>query len=240
METTVSDVEQGTFVASEADWDEARINSSLAHLQEMHIQLRQLRETIPSLMQTIHSDYRSPEDLYAAISQAAVAAVSGIKGFATLVREAKSQEILVKASESRVKNNEGVVDWLVTQHPDWLDRTVEEGVKQLRLDEDGQESDIAGQVGQEDVTTVQNKFRDEHPGIDVSHDQGANTLNLHLPLPASIHFQIHLQANPQNAGTYIVTCQESSHLHAGILRAVAKRPRADDLRYLLVRIENHR
>lgn len=143
------------------------------------IQLRLLRETIPSLMRTMHGGHRSREDLYTAISQSAVGAVASVKGFTARIKDLESQHILLKANESRAKNNEGVVDWLVTQHPNWLDRTVENGVKELKFDEqDGFEGDIADQVSLQDATEILNKFQDEHPRVDISMDQEAQALNV--------------------------------------------------------------
>ncbi|MCJ1390495.1 hypothetical protein MMC18_003355 [Xylographa bjoerkii] len=160
-----------TTAAAEEEWEEQHISSSLALLKEMHIQLRQLRETIPSLMQVMHVEHHSPEALYADISQTAMKSIASIQSFTSLMKDSKSQDVFVKANASRTKNNEGITWWLVTQHPDWLDRAVEEGVKELRLDEEDKANEESlSELSLEDATPVLDKFREEHPGIEIVMD----------------------------------------------------------------------
>ncbi|MCJ1401542.1 hypothetical protein MMC11_004758 [Xylographa trunciseda] len=235
MGTVTVDSAPGTIEATEEEWDEERITSSLALLQELHIQLRDLRETIPSLMQVMHVEHASPQAFYTDMSQTAMKSITSIQSFSSLIKDSKSQGILIKANESRTKNDQGITGWLVTQHPDWLDRAVQDGVKELRLEEENDvNNESPGTISWEDATPVLDKFREKHPSIEVLMDHEFKSVKFYLPPPARIHFQIQLQPGPQGNGIYTVTCTESSRLHAGILRSIAKRPRADDLQNLLV------
>ncbi|MCJ1281301.1 hypothetical protein MMC26_000619 [Xylographa opegraphella] len=216
------------------EWDEERINSSLSLLQEMHIQLRELRQTIPSLMQIMHVEYPSTEALYTNISHTAMKSIACIQSFTTLVKSPRSQEVLVRAKGSRTKNEEGITGWLVTHHPDWLDRAVEDGVKELKLDEDQKNDETRTTLSLEDATSILHNFQDEHPLVEVLVDKESNSIKLYLPPPTRIHFHIQLQPGSRSNKTYAVTCAESSHLHVGILGSIAKRPRSNDLKYLLV------
>jgi hypothetical protein len=106
--------------------------------------MRQLRETIPMLMRSVHNDHASPEDLYADISQTAMKSVENIKTFTAYVASPESQEILLKARDAREKSGDGVASWLVTQHPNWLDRPATNRVKDAKVEEEGDKGTPGG------------------------------------------------------------------------------------------------
>ncbi|MCJ1431092.1 hypothetical protein MMC27_000442 [Xylographa pallens] len=166
--------------APEEEWDEERINSSLSLLQEMHIQLRNLRQTIPSLMQIMHVEHHSPEALYIDISQTAIRSIARIQSLTSLVKDSRSQEVFVRANESRTKNEEGITGWLVTQHPDWLDRAVEDGVKDMKIDEDQTNDESHINLSLDDVTSVIHRFREEHPLVEVLVDQELKSIKVYM------------------------------------------------------------
>lgn len=56
-----------------------------------------------------------------------------------------------------------------------------------------------------------------------------------MPPPAHINFEIEPKLAPETEAIYNVTCKGDSQFHAAIIRTVAARPRANDLRYLFVR-----
>ena len=142
------------------------------------IKLRLLRDTIPSLMRTIHVEHSSPEELYTDISRTAVKAVTNIKNFIAVLQEPYSQEVLLKAKESHAESNEGIMTWLVTQHPKWLDK-LEDDTKDLRLDVGaGQNGDKGEELEQEDVPTIISKFQEEHTNLGITIDQEHRTLQV--------------------------------------------------------------
>ena len=132
-------------------------------------------------MQVMHVEQPSPETLYTDVSQSAKKSIASIQSFAILVKDSKSQEILVKANGSRMRNKEGITGWLVTQHPNWLDRAIENGVKEMRLDEAGDTNgENPSDVLLEDPTSILDKFREEHPGVDLSMVQESKSIKVHM------------------------------------------------------------
>ncbi|MCJ1383402.1 hypothetical protein MMC17_006516 [Xylographa soralifera] len=180
MGIVTEDSVPGPTGAMEKEWDEEHINSSLSLLQEMHIQLRNLRQTIPSLMQIMHVEHPSPEALYLDISQTAIKSIERIQSFTSLVKDSRSQEVFVRVNESRTKNEDGITGWLVTQHPDWLDRAIEDGVKELNIDEDQTNDESRISLSLEDATPVLHKFREEHPFVEVLVDNESKNIKVYM------------------------------------------------------------
>ena len=129
-------------------------------------------------MRAMHVEHSSPEELYLDISQTAVKAVTNIKSFTTVLQEPYSQEVLLKAKKSRAESNEGIMTWLVTQHPKWLVK-LEDDTKELRLDAGlRQDGDKQEQAGQEDMRTIILKFREENTTVDITIDQERQALHV--------------------------------------------------------------
>ncbi|KAH8821538.1 hypothetical protein F5884DRAFT_850761 [Xylogone sp. PMI_703] len=103
-------------------WDEQRLEDSLKTLNEMYIQVRRLRTTIPRLIAPLTSKQPSPEVLFREFSKSAVTANQEVQQFQRLMTSEESQRILEHAKQSRAANPDGIKPWLVTDHPDWLKR----------------------------------------------------------------------------------------------------------------------
>ena len=178
------------------EWDEARLEAALAHLQEQHIQveppapsylhspctavliygaiqLRQLRDTIPSLVRPMHSDHASPELVYAAFAKAATGAARSVKEFAALMRNAESKEIRTRANASEEQSGDGITGWLVTQHPDWLQKPVTVQVRPRPQEEEEENQATAEKAGKkvgEGVKEDVKEFQDAFPDVVVKLD----------------------------------------------------------------------
>ena len=131
-------------------------------------------------MQIMHVEHPSPEALYIDISQTVRKSIAHIQSFTSLVRDSRSQQVFVRANESRSKNEEGITGWLVTQHPDWLDRAVEEGVKELKIEEDQKNDEGRSKSSLEDVIPVLHKFREEHPLVEVLVENEAKSIEVYM------------------------------------------------------------
>ncbi|KAL8895608.1 MAG: hypothetical protein Q9207_008097 [Kuettlingeria erythrocarpa] len=105
----------------ESEWDEARIESALARLQEMHAQLRHLRDAVPRLIDPMLVQQPSPEDLYSTFATNVTTIHSDVKDFSITFQNSVFQEILMKAEKSRAESKEDIPSWRVTEHEDWLD-----------------------------------------------------------------------------------------------------------------------
>lgn len=77
-----------------------------------------------------------------------------------------------RAEESRQQNDQGIMAWLVTQHDDWLDKSVEDNVRELRLaSEEVREDDNSKVFKTEDIQSLLKKIQDEHVDLEVSHNE---------------------------------------------------------------------
>ncbi|KAI9776962.1 MAG: hypothetical protein M1835_005366 [Candelina submexicana] len=158
-------------VASAQEWDEAEFEAGLARLKELHIQLRNLRTTIPRIIQPFVANHSSPEDLYDDFSKAAVTAATEIQDFRKDFEDRKTMLIFTNGSLSRRVNPERISTWRVTEHPDWLDR--DEGGQ-------GEKDDVVGEVEDElddgeeeqDIGRIVEAFTTSYQELKVQYNEG--------------------------------------------------------------------
>ena len=226
----------------------------------MHIpQLRNLRETIPKVMDSVLVDPPSPDQLHSNFSQAANGAAQSIKHFTQLVEDGKTKEVMEKGKESRMKDGEGITGWKVTEHEDWLNLKQEDGNNDDDDDDDddGKEEESIVEVGDspsmKNVNLVLDKFRSAHVGVEASLDEDSRTLTVghlhgclyfmlnpckvYLPPPAQVNFEIQLNTTTEGHDIYRVDSKDKSKLHRAVLEIIRARPRPRDLNYLLVRLK---
>lgn len=216
----------------ETELDEASIISSLARLKELHIMLRDLRETIPKVMDSVLAQPLSPGQMHSNFSQAANTAAQAIKHFTQLVEDDRTKEVMQKAKKSRTENNEGITAWQVTEHEDWLDAKKENETEDVD-DKDRDLAETEDSPGLNDVKAVLDKFRSSHVGIEVSLDEDSRTVTLSLPLPAHIKFQIQLDSALEDRNNYVVDSEGKSSFNRAIVEAIRARTNSNDLNYLL-------
>ncbi|KAM3080933.1 hypothetical protein ACMFMG_004893 [Clarireedia jacksonii] len=108
--------------AGEDVWDEERLEQAMKTLKEMHIQVRNLRTTIPRLIAPLTTKQPSPDVLFTAFSTSARTANQEVHDFKRLMKDEQSVKIFEHAKKSRAENPHGIKPWRVTEHPDWLDR----------------------------------------------------------------------------------------------------------------------
>ncbi|KAI9700811.1 MAG: hypothetical protein M1836_002180 [Candelina mexicana] len=232
--------------ASAQEWDEAEFEAGLARLKELHIQLRNLRTTIPRMIQPFVANHSSPEDLYDDFSKAAVTAATEIKDFRKIFEDRKTMLIFTNGSLSRRGNSEGISTWRVTEHPDWLDR--DEGGHGEKGDGVGEvEDELDDGEEEQDVGRIVEAFTTSYQKLKVQYNEGSGVIKVIFPnhgcsydlcvqlylAPAQIHFQIQPSTDSQGKTSFEVTCAEKRFLHAAILECVTARPRPHDLNYLL-------
>jgi len=119
--------------------EEAAILEALAKIHALHNQLRYVRETIPILLQPLHTAAQTPDVLFSGFAIAAKKAVGDVQSFQNAMKEAISREILQKARDSAAKNPEmeSVEGWLGGLGGEWVieeEKGAVEGVKDLRLE----------------------------------------------------------------------------------------------------------
>lgn len=134
----------------------------------MSAQLRQLRETMPRLVDPLLAQHASPEDLYLNYSTSTLETAKAIKALTKFMQEPGSQETLQKAKNSRAIDPEGIRPWMVTEHTDWLE------VRDLRLNANVVKRDNSQLNGENipfpslsEISSALEKFKSAHPDIKV-------------------------------------------------------------------------
>ncbi|KAL8701164.1 MAG: hypothetical protein Q9201_005054 [Fulgogasparrea decipioides] len=161
----------------EAEWSETRIESAMARLQEMHAQLRHLRDAVPRLIDPMLVQQNSPEDLYSTYATNVTATRSDIKDFSTLYSEDTTRELFRQAEKSRAENSEEIRGWRVTEHEDWLDLSrVEIPLNAGANATLGQDRAMDQDVTKEGLRAAMEKFTKAYPDIQGSLEEDTKSL----------------------------------------------------------------
>ncbi|POS87084.1 hypothetical protein EPUL_000493 [Erysiphe pulchra] len=103
-------------------WNEERIEMAMKTLKEMHIQLRNLRTSIPRLIAPLTAQHQTPQIVIEEFAKSIKTANQEIKQFEELMVSEESCKIFNQARKSRAENPESIKPWSVTENPDWLTR----------------------------------------------------------------------------------------------------------------------
>ena len=95
------------------------------------------------------------------------------------MENSQSQEVLQRAKDSRAAEPDGIRPWMVNEHPDWLEvrsldvesETLAHGINHGGLEQAGQ-----------DPSTILDKFKSDHPGLDVNFQEGSSKI-IEVSLP---------------------------------------------------------
>jgi len=103
-------------------WDEERLEKAMARLKEMHIQLRNLRTTLPRLLEPLTKKQPSPETLFSEFARSSTTANQEVQQFQRLMKEEETSVVLEQARKSRAENPNDIKPWRAREYPDWLTR----------------------------------------------------------------------------------------------------------------------
>lgn len=104
------------------EWDEAHIDDAQKRLKEMFLQLRQLRNTIPGIIDSLTSPGLTAEQLVDDVKKSGYRSQNDIKEFKRLWADPEVQKVFEHVKESRAKNGAGITPFRITQHPEWMTR----------------------------------------------------------------------------------------------------------------------
>ncbi|KAL9579483.1 MAG: hypothetical protein Q9212_005083 [Teloschistes hypoglaucus] len=165
----------GESMISDTDWDETRMESAMARLQEMHVQLRQLRDAIPQLVNPMLVSHPSPEGLYSDYAQNVAITRSSAKELSNLYHQDETREMFKRGEESRAQNTE-VRIWQVAEHEDWLDvRKVDTSFKTSTVDSAVKTSQKQTTEG---IKATLEKFKEAHADIQSAFDERSRVLKV--------------------------------------------------------------
>ncbi|KAI0480902.1 hypothetical protein GGR56DRAFT_628071 [Xylariaceae sp. FL0804] len=100
--------------------EEQQLEQALKHLDFMHKKCRDLRATVPTMIQLLPT-HRNAENPMRSFTDSVTTARDEIKGFGALYQGEKSRTILEQARKSREANPKGIKPWRARDHPGWLD-----------------------------------------------------------------------------------------------------------------------
>ncbi|KAL8804853.1 MAG: hypothetical protein Q9182_002347 [Xanthomendoza sp. 2 TL-2023] len=168
-------------------WNEARIGSSIARLQELHARLSGLRDTVSRLVDPMLVQQASPEELYMSFASNATTIKSDIQDFTRLVHDDGSKELFRKAAESRLQNSEDIRGWRVTEHEEWLDVRNVDSLMALGTDSTmAPDQEVPRDLTIEEIRATMEQFNNAHSGIDGSLDEVSKALTVMTLQPTSI------------------------------------------------------
>ncbi|KAL7918313.1 hypothetical protein ACQKWADRAFT_304506 [Trichoderma austrokoningii] len=107
-------------VASQIAAEEQAINLAMKRLKLLHIKERQLRNTIPKMLEPLVQKHPSPDILYAAFMKSVNDAQASIKEFSELMKDDTSRAVFDRADKSKEANPLGIVPWKHKDYPDWF------------------------------------------------------------------------------------------------------------------------
>ncbi|KAI9846784.1 MAG: hypothetical protein M1837_003633 [Sclerophora amabilis] len=227
------------FPAEQEAWTIENLEDASEQLKRMHIQLRELRVTIPKLIQPLTTLYRSPEELFIDFSLSATVAAKDVKAYSQYMTSAASRSVLEYASASRKNNQTGIRPWVVTEHPHWLEWEEKDNGSDGKTTELGGEnaSDVDDStLGMGDSDAVEQAvlgFKEAHPKFDINFNKMEKSINCVLQVP-TLHLRIQEGTSSLGKSILQVTCKGTTHLAAAIERSIAARRKPlDDLKSLL-------
>ncbi|KAL8960283.1 MAG: hypothetical protein Q9193_002989 [Seirophora villosa] len=221
----------------ENEWNEAEVQSALARLHHMHIQLRHLRDAVPRLIEPMLIQQRSPEDLYTTFAKSVTTIRSDVNTFTAACREDSYQDILRRAAESRTQNSDDVPAWKVTEHEDWLDVRKMDSPVDTTPDQTSAVNPGVHPTPTTDLAVFRaaiERFKQGNPNIEVILDETTRRMKFALPPQACIHFEIEWKSVRDREPTYVVTTLEKTNMHAAITKAISSRTQPSSLDYLLL------
>ncbi|RYP12693.1 hypothetical protein DL765_007193 [Monosporascus sp. GIB2] len=104
----------------EEEWDEEQLQQALKQLKLLHIKCRELRGTIPRMLESITTK-QTPDEVFQGLLKSVQAARSEIKDFGDLYNSDASQRVLSQAKKSREANPRDIKPWRAKDDPHWFD-----------------------------------------------------------------------------------------------------------------------
>lgn len=145
-----------------------------------HLQLRNLRNTIPNLIEPMLEPHSSPEALYATFSHTAMTAAKNMRGFTELMEDPESKALLERARTRRLESKEVILPWRATQHEGWLDYNVASVGKDHKEAMDESMPDKPAPDGADkDPCVILDAFKREHPTVIADMDESAKTIKVY-------------------------------------------------------------
>lgn len=103
------------------EWTEEQLEDALEKLKILHVKCRELRTTIPRLLEPLTSKHTNSQDAINTLQKSVASASTEIKDFRTLYKSEETTKIFEQAQKSRQAQPKDINVWRARDHPDWLD-----------------------------------------------------------------------------------------------------------------------
>ncbi|KAG5973021.1 hypothetical protein E4U58_005868 [Claviceps cyperi] len=100
--------------------DEVRLDHAMKRLKLLYKKARQLRGTIPKMLDPLIQKQPSPDALFNSFVKAVTEAQSDVAEFTELMRDEKSKQIFTHVARSRQEDPLGITPWRHKDFPDWF------------------------------------------------------------------------------------------------------------------------
>jgi hypothetical protein len=155
------------------------------------LQLRRVRETVPSILRPLHAKHVSPEDLYLEFAQTATLAVGELKNLTARIQTDEMKKILDRGKEDKNEENEEIQEWLdIGDNSMEFEDEKQEVVNAPELLEQDQALARWPDYDDEDISTVVEKFRADFSGRDIQHEKASNKILVNIGYPFSSNRRI--------------------------------------------------
>lgn len=212
-----------------------KINPSAFHILTTPLQLRNLRQTLPSVVDSILPP-STPEQLYSNFTTAAQTAGKDIRDFTTLLQDKQTRDVLERARKSKEEDAAEIGCWRVEEHADWLDGTWQQ-LGEGSHDTMGAMNVARGEereVQESDIKGVVERFNQMDTGTTVDLDESRTRLQVRIPLPASLDLWIEGKRDGDGPLVYTVGNDRKSKFQRTVLEAVNSQIGNRGLGYILV------
>lgn len=113
----------------------------------------------------------SPENLYATFSSTVGTTTTDVKNFTRLINDARSQDILKRAKESRAESSDSIIGWDPTEHEDWLEVHGGDSPGDITMGDTGDIRPEGDSHTVEDLRAALQTFQPNNPSIQTSLDE---------------------------------------------------------------------
>ncbi|KAK4167691.1 hypothetical protein QBC43DRAFT_311282 [Cladorrhinum sp. PSN259] len=100
--------------------EEEKLEDALNHLNQLHVQLRELRSALPRMLEPLRAKQPSPEAMYATFLHSYTETQKELDSFRDAWSSQESRMAMVKAQEC-LKRSPKVKQWRATDDPTWAE-----------------------------------------------------------------------------------------------------------------------
>ncbi|KAK7952688.1 uncharacterized protein PG986_008416 [Apiospora aurea] len=103
------------------EWSEGQLEEGLKQLKLLHIKCRELRTSLPRMLEPISTHNANNEELAIAFTKSIHTASRELADFRKLYQSNESKKVLEHANKSRAADPKNIKPWRPKDHPDWLE-----------------------------------------------------------------------------------------------------------------------